>query len=241
MHKTSQKTSLALALIGATGGFLAMPTLAQTVVETPGGNTAVIVDPALQPQPPVGAVAVPAFPLPEQIQNDQVVIETLLSQGFTDIHILREGALMTVNAQRNGQPTELVYSIANGSLVSVDGVEMRAGPDTSSGGDVARDVLGGNSSGGTTDADDGAEDGDMGADVGTGAGGDTGTGTGGEAGAGGSDSGADGGAGSDGASGSGGGSDSGSDGGSASGSDGGSDSGSDGGSDGGSGGSGSNG
>jgi len=233
----SNKT-LGLALAGASGLFLATAPLAQTVVETPGGNTAVVVDPALQPQPPVGAVAVPAFPLPEQINNDQVVVETLLSQGFTNIHILREGAIMTVSAQRNGQPTELVYSIANGTLISVDGVELREQPDATSnrGSDIANDVLGG-SSGGT----DAGNEGEEGAGAGTG---DDGSGTG-EEGADGGDtgrpgSGTDGG--SDGsANGSDGGADGGADSGSDSGSDGGSGGGSGWGSDGGSDGSGSNG
>lgn len=199
--------NLGVALAGASSLFLATTAPAQTVVETPGGNTAVIVDPALQPQPPAGAVAVPAFPLPQQLENDQAVIETLLSQGFTDIHILREGAMMTVSAQRNGQPTELVYSVANGTLVSVDGVKLREQPDATGnqGSDVARDVLG-------DTGDDGIG---AGADSGTGAG--TGSaGDGSETGdAGGSGSGTDGGS-------------NGSDGGSDSGSDGGSDSGSDG-------------
>ncbi|MDQ1898988.1 hypothetical protein RAH32_00810 [Paracoccus sp. WLY502] len=163
----SNKT-LGFALAGASGLFLATASLAQTVVETPGGNTAVVVDPALQPQPPVGAVAVPAFPLPEQINNDQVVIETLLSQGFTNIHILREGAIMTITAQRNGQPTELVYSIANGTLISVDGVELREQPDATSnrGSDIAKDVLGAGS-GGTDAGDDGEEDAGTGAEAGS--------------------------------------------------------------------------
>lgn len=139
------KKSLSTALIGgkvlALGALMGTTAIAQTaivvdendtVVETPAGNTAVVPGTAAAPGAPVGAVVDGEYRLIEQIDNDQAVAETLIAQGFSDVHILREGALMTVTAQRNGVPTELVYSIANGSLVSVDGVELRAEGDTSS-------------------------------------------------------------------------------------------------------------
>lgn len=139
------KKSLSTALIGgkvlALGALMGTTAIAQTaivvdendtVVETPAGNTAVVPGTAAAPGAPVGAVVDGEYRLIEQIDNDQAVAETLIAQGFSDVHILREGALMTVTAQRDGVPTELVYSIANGSLVSVDGVELRAEGDTSS-------------------------------------------------------------------------------------------------------------
>lgn len=191
-----QKSILALALIGATGTFPATAALAQTVVETPEGNTAVVSDPALQPGTPVGAVTVPTFPLAEQIENDQAVIDTLLSQGFTDIRILREGPIMTINAQRDGQPTELVYSIANGSLVSVDGVELRAEPDTSGDGAEAGNSAAGDDAGEGADGDAGEGEGEGQSEGGADGDGSDGGADGGD----GSDGGSDGGDGSDGGS-----------------------------------------
>lgn len=213
----------------ALGTMLATTALAQTVVETPSGNTAVVSDPALEPTAPVGAVTQQAFPLPEQFENDMAVSEALLAQGFTDIRIARDGPIMTVTAQRNGSPTELVYSTANGTLVSVDGVEMRDGPDMTSNGQTA--------GGAATAPDMGAPSNESPADD------DAGTsdeaGTDGEAGTdsndpGGNGTGTDGGAGTDADSGAGAGSDAGSDSGSDTGSDSGADGGSDGGSNGGS-------
>ena len=144
-----------------------------TVVETPLDNTAVVPGMAAEPGTPVGAVSRPDYPLLEQLDNDEAVAQSLISQGFTDIHILREGAIMTVHAERDGQPTELVYSIANGSLISVDGVELRAEPDTTSNGETAAatsdDAPDGNDgsndgsdedSGSDPGADDGSDDGD---------------------------------------------------------------------------------
>ena len=144
-----------------------------TVVETPLDNTTVVPGMAAEPGTPVGAVSRPDYPLLEQLDNDEAVAQSLISQGFTDIHILREGAIMTVHAERDGQPTELVYSIANGSLISVDGVELRAEPDTTSNGETAAatsdDAPDGNDgsndgsdedSGSDPGADDGSDDGD---------------------------------------------------------------------------------
>lgn len=226
-----------IALMGgkaaALGTILATTALAQTVVETPLGNTAVITDPALEPTEPVGAVVQQAFPLPEQFENDVAVSETLLAQGFTDIRIERKGPIMTVTAQRNGAPTELVYSTANGTLVSVDGIEMRDAPDTTSNGVTAGAATtasdtGTPSSEGPTDGDTGTRDGadvdaagTKGSDTGSN---DTGTDHG-------SDTGADGGTDAGPGTGSDGGSDAGAEGGSDGGADGGSDGSSEGGSD----------
>lgn len=135
-----------------------------TVVETPAANTAVLPGAAVQPGTPVGAVTDPGYPLLEQLDNDEAIATSLIGQGFSDIRILRDGAILTVNAQRNGQPTELVYSVANGSLISVDGVEMRDAPDATGDGqseamgtdmggeDMGSDGEGATESDGTTDS-----------------------------------------------------------------------------------------
>lgn len=191
-----------------------------TVVETPAQNTAVVPNVAAAPGAPVGAVSDPGYPLLEQLDNDEAIAQSLISQGFSDIHILREGAILTVNAQRNGQPTELVYSVANGSLVSVDGVELRGAPDATSNGQSAG-ISAGDDVG--SDEGDGSDaGGDDGSDAGDGDGSDAGGGTDGGAsdggasdgsGSDGSDGGSDGAGGSDGSDGSGGSEGSGSDGG----------------------------
>ncbi|SIQ61377.1 hypothetical protein SAMN05421641_110102 [Paracoccus thiocyanatus] len=171
------KRSLTTALIGgkvlAVGALMGSTVLAQnaeviegdaTVVQTPSGNTAIVPGVAAEPGTAVGAVTEPDYPLLEQLDNDEAIARTLVAQGFTDIHILREGPMLTVNAQRGGQPIELVYSVANGSLVSVDGVKLRPEPDQSSNGRSSEPGTG-------TDVGDGDGDGDGDAD------GDTGDGT----------------------------------------------------------------
>lgn len=94
-------------------------------------ETVVVPAPALEADKSVGFVTESDIPMIEQLDNDQMVAETLIAQGFTDIHILREGALMTVTATRAGMPIELVYSVANGRLVSIDGQETRAAAEAS--------------------------------------------------------------------------------------------------------------
>lgn len=120
--------------VAALSVLLGTAALAQdkTVVETPEGNTVAIPEAAQTTESPVGAIRESDYPILEQWENDEAVAVTLVEQGYTDVHILRQGALMTVTAQRDGQPTELVYSVANGSLVSVDGVELRRGEEASS-------------------------------------------------------------------------------------------------------------
>lgn len=86
-----------------------------------------------------------------------MIAEALSAQGFSDISMQREGPILTIKAQRAGQPTELVYSTANGRLVSVDGVQTRRAPEDGSGLDE--------SDAGTTSGGDG--DGDVGSQGGT--------------------------------------------------------------------------
>lgn len=225
-------------LIGGTA--LAQATVTETpegaVVEA-GGDAIIVPESGLTTQSSVGIVAEGSYPVLEQWENDESVAKTLISQGFSDVHILRKGPYMTVSAQREGEPIELLYSVANGSLVAVNGEELRQPGEGSSANDKLSTTTDetttdeGMTDGNTTDegaGDDGTDDGagDGSTDDGMSDGSsDTGD-TGGDS-TDGSDS--DGGADSSGADSSGGDADSGSDGGS----NGGADSGSDGGSDGG--------
>jgi len=129
-----------------------------TRIETEDGNTAIVPGAAADAESSVGAVTESPYPLVVQVENDQVVAETLIAQGFTDVRILREGPMMTVTAQRDGQPIELVYSVANGSLVSVNGEELRREPEGASAGD-SRNVPAA-SAGAATDSDADGMDGD---------------------------------------------------------------------------------
>lgn len=141
------KTLMAGGKAAAIVTLLGTSALAQTSVTD---TEAVIVpQPALEAESSMGVISEAAPRTLEQMDNDQNVAETLLAQGFSDIYILREGPMMTVTAQRDGQPIELVYSVANGSLVSVNGEELRAEGEGSSANDVE---------GGEAAADDGATD-----------------------------------------------------------------------------------
>lgn len=98
-------------------------------------DTVVVPAPALSTESSVGVVAESDIPMIEQLDNDQAVAETLIAQGFSNVHIVREGPIMTVTATRAGAPIELVYSVANGSLVSINGEELRDPPEGSSAND----------------------------------------------------------------------------------------------------------
>lgn len=137
MLNNTIKTILAGSKAAAVFALLGTTALAQTaVIETPEG-TAVVPEAALTAESSVGIVAESDYPILEQWDNNEVVAETLIAQGFTDVYILREGPIMTVTAQRDGQPIELVYSVANGRLVSVNGVETREAPEGTSANDAA--------------------------------------------------------------------------------------------------------
>lgn len=123
-----------------------------------GTDTVIVPAPAVEPGAPVGVVAPGGVPMIAQLDNDQAVAETLISQGFSNIHILREGALMTVTASRDGQPIELVYSVANGTLVSINGEELRDPPEPSSAGDLPADDPAGDATDDDATDDDGAPD-----------------------------------------------------------------------------------
>lgn len=188
MLKTPFKALLVGSQIAATS-LMATAAIGQTTqIETPRGSTVIVPDNALEEEPSGGFVAEGDYPRLESIENYEAIAETLSDQGYSDIFIQREGPILTVTAQRAGVPTELVYSTANGRLVSVDGVETRADPEGSSGGDDAGQAeTGASDAGGNNDtpdtpggddgasedsADDGAADG--GSDAGDG-GADTGS------------------------------------------------------------------
>ncbi|MDO5622962.1 MAG: hypothetical protein Q4G24_16065 [Paracoccus sp. (in: a-proteobacteria)] len=105
---------------------------APAVVETPGAPVAVI--------PPAAATETPPqhiYPRTvDRSANDQAIAETLIAQGFSDVHILRDAAKLTVTAQRDNQPIELVYHLVRGELLSVNGqpVPGETPVDTSAGG-----------------------------------------------------------------------------------------------------------
>lgn len=160
--------SLKLAMVGgkaaALAALMATTAGAQQTVPTPEGNVVVIPDAAIQPEtsgsiPEIGYATLTSF------DNDQVVAETLIGQGFTNLVINRTGPLMTVTAQRDGVPTELVYSLANGRLMSVDGVAFQHPADAA----AAAEPGAGSSSAtaaGTTGDDDDDAGGDAGDDTG---------------------------------------------------------------------------
>ncbi|TRW95753.1 hypothetical protein FNJ84_15340 [Paracoccus sp. M683] len=94
-----------------------------TVVETPGGQTAILPADAVESTgvSPDATAAESEYPIFNQDMNDQTIADTLLSQGFGDIYILREGSLMTVTATRDGDDIKLVYNLVEGRLIEVNG------------------------------------------------------------------------------------------------------------------------
>ncbi|WP_252930086.1 hypothetical protein [Paracoccus sp. 08] len=181
MLKTPFKALLVGSQIAATS-LMATAAIGQTTqIETPQGSTVIVPDNALEEEPSGGFVTEGDYPRLESIENYEAIAETLSDQGYSDIFIQREGPILTVTAQRAGVPTELVYSTANGRLVSVNGVETRADPEGSSGGDDAGQAEAGASDGeGSSDTpdspggDDGASEGSAGDDAADG-GADTGS------------------------------------------------------------------
>lgn len=144
MLTSSFKTLLIGGKIAATATLLATTAIAQTTtIDTPQGNTVIVPDQSLDAQPSAGFVVETDYPRLDSMDNNELIAETLIAQGYTDVFISREGPILTVTAQRNAVPIELVYSTANGRLISVDGVETRAPAGGTSAGDTAT---------GTTDA-----------------------------------------------------------------------------------------
>lgn len=108
---------------------LALPAFAQDqVVTQPGASDAVVPAPAAEVSPvPTPATVIMApewashFPTLDQQLNNEQIAELLVAQGFSDITILREGSLMTITAQREGEPVELVYNMVEARLIFVNG------------------------------------------------------------------------------------------------------------------------
>lgn len=115
------KTMLAGGKAAALAAVLATGAAAQETVPTPEGNVVLVPEAALEADSP-SVLPESGYMTLTSFENDQVVAETLIGQGFTNVVINRTGPIMTVTAERDGVPTELVYSTANGRLMSVDGV-----------------------------------------------------------------------------------------------------------------------
>ena len=112
---------------------LAGPAMAQTtVIATPQGNDVLVSERALDTDQPKGLEWADDYPVLEQVENNDAIIDMMIGQGFSDLKILRKGQMLTITGQRDGVPTELVYSTANGRLLSVDGVETRDATDSPS-------------------------------------------------------------------------------------------------------------
>ena len=112
-------------------------------------GTAVTADPGSP-----AAVAVAGAPVPtlEQMANNEAVAGLLLAQGFRDVEIDRDGVLMTVTAQRDGVPVELVYNTSTGRLIEQDGRTILSPEDL--------EDRGGSTGAGTGEMDDDGEAGE---------------------------------------------------------------------------------
>ena len=218
MFNSSIKTLMLGGKAAAIAALMAGTAMAETtIISTPTGNDVLATESAMDAEASKGIVWADDYPVLEEVENNDAIIEMMIGQGFTDLKITRKGPMLTVTGQRDGVPTELVYSTANGRLVSVDGIETqdRSGDAEPSIADRAMDnvadgdgdaemsadpsgtdTLGGTVDSGTeTDADMGGTEGtDGGTDAGsesdsdTGSDGDAGGDTGGDAGADGGDS-----------------------------------------------------
>lgn len=198
MLTSSFKTILVGSKVAATAMLLATTAFAQTTsIETPQGNTVVVPNQALETEPSAGFVLESDYPRLDSMENNETIAETLIAQGYSDVFISREGPILTVTAQRAGVPIELVYSTANGRLISVDGVETREAAGGTSAGDTVSGTTAGSSApaaaagetpgdgtpddsgtdaatdGADTDTDTGDNDTGTGADAGADAGADT--------------------------------------------------------------------
>ena len=210
MFNSSIKTLMLGGKAAAIAALMAGTAMAETtIISTPTGNDVLATESAMDAEPSKGIVWADDFPVLEEVENNDAIIDTMIAQGFTDLKITRKGPMLTVTGQRAGVPTELVYSTANGRLISVDGVEtqdrtvdgtpsiadrmMDNVADGDGDAETADEAMGTDTLGGTTDSgtDAGADTGDS--DTGD-AGADTGSDSDGDSGAdGGADSGSDGG------------------------------------------------
>ncbi|MDP5305738.1 hypothetical protein [Paracoccus spongiarum] len=153
MQNPTLRTLIAGGRIAAVAALLGGTALAQTT------ETVIVPAPALEADGPASFVAETGVPMAVQLDNEQEIAETLIAQGFTDVYIKREGALMTITANRAGEPIELVYSVANGSLVSVNGEELRPDPEASSSDDTPAAAAGDDATDDDATDDDATDDG----------------------------------------------------------------------------------
>jgi len=163
--------------------------LAQTSSEivTGGGQTVVVPEAATESKgvSPIGTQVVSEYPAFNQTMNNETIASTLVAQGFENIHILREGSLMTITGTRGNDDINLVYNLVEGRLIKVNGERILSAEEQSSGssGDAASSppsaAPGGVSDDPADDADgdDATDDADGGSDDATDDGGmgDTGT------------------------------------------------------------------
>lgn len=120
----SMKRLMIATQAGAIAALMGTAAFAQVSVETPEGTTATIPEAALEGQAPVATTDETGYELLAQSANDEVIISSLEGQGFSNIVIEREGTTLTVTAERDGTPLELIYSTATGRLISIDGVPV---------------------------------------------------------------------------------------------------------------------
>lgn len=94
-----------------------------TEIVTGGGQTVVVPDAATESKgvSPVATEVVSQYPAFNQTMNNGSIAQTLVAQGFEDIHILREGSLMTITATRGNDDINLVYNLVEGRLIKVNG------------------------------------------------------------------------------------------------------------------------
>lgn len=129
-----------------------------TQVETAEGQTVTVPADAAESDglSPVATAVVTDFPILNQDMNDQNIADTLLSQGFEDIYILREGSLMTVTATRENNDIKLTYNLVEGRLIDVNGERILTEEERTLGEDG--NALGASASSEAA-SDDGATDG----------------------------------------------------------------------------------
>lgn len=125
----TMKSTLIAGKAAAVAMLLGSAAYAQVSVDTPEGTTVTIPQSAIEGQAPVATTSDTGYELLAQAANDEVIINSLESQGFSSVVIARDGTVLTVLAERDGEPIELVYSTATGRLISVDGVPV--GPSES--------------------------------------------------------------------------------------------------------------
>lgn len=126
MLNSSIKTLMLGGKAAAIAALMAGTAMAETtIISTPTGNDVLATESAMDAEASKGIVWADDYPVLEEVENNDAIIDMMIGQGFTDLKITRKGPMLTVTGQRDGVPTELVYSTANGRLVSVDGVETQ--------------------------------------------------------------------------------------------------------------------